>query len=70
MNIIKSTDVIKCTCTRCSSELEVGPQDIKTSDVGHPMGAWYICPVCGAINSMDGKIPKRWAPIVYKDEDY
>jgi hypothetical protein len=68
MNIIKSTNLIQCTCIGCYSVLEVGPEDIKVSEVGHPYGEWFVCPVCGKLNPMDGKIPKKWIPIVYKDE--
>jgi hypothetical protein len=68
MNIIKSTKLIKCICQRCSSELEVAPEDIKTSDIGHSFGEWFTCPVCNKSNSMDGKIPSDWVSIVYKNE--
>lgn len=68
MNIIKSTAVQLHNCNQCSSVLEVGPEDIKTSELGHPFCAWFVCPVCGKINNMDGKIPNSWISMVYKDE--
>lgn len=68
MNIIRSGKLKRYTCTHCSSELEVAAEDIKTCEIGHPFGAWFVCPVCGQSNPMDGKIPKEWAHIVYKDE--
>lgn len=70
MRIIKSSKTIECTCIQCGSILEVEPQDIKTSDVGHPYGAWFTCPICGKNNSMDSKIPKTWVHIVYKNEPF
>lgn len=68
MNIKKSGILKELTCLQCNSVLEVGPEDIETSDIGHPHGAWFVCPVCGKHNSMDGKIPRDWNHIVYKDE--
>lgn len=68
MRILKSTKVLECTCAGCKSVLEVEPQDVQTSEVAHPFGAWFICPVCGKRNSLDGKIPKDWYATVYKDE--
>ena len=68
MNIIKSSVQQQCTCDACGSVLSVGPEDIKTSEMGHPYGAWYVCPICGRKNSMDGKLPRGWSRIVYKDE--
>lgn len=59
---------MECTCEKCGSILEVEPTDVSTSEVAHPHGAWFTCPVCGWGNSLDGKIPKSWVPIVYKNE--
>lgn len=57
---------MECTCEHCGSILEVEPTDVRTSDV--PQKTWYTCPVCGSGNSLDGKIPESWVPIVYKNE--
>lgn len=68
MRVIKSSKTAEFTCVNCGSVLEVAPEDIQTSDVGHPYGAWFICLVCGKRNCMDGKIPQTWNSIVFREE--
>ena len=68
MRIIKSSKVKQFTCIKCGSILEVKPTDIDYSDVGHPSGEWFVCPVCGKMNPVSGKLPEDWIPIIYKDE--
>jgi NAD-dependent dihydropyrimidine dehydrogenase PreA subunit len=68
MRVIKSSKTMECTCVGCQSILEVKPQDVMYSEIGHPYGVWFICLVCGKMNSLDGKLPQSWVAIVYKDE--
>lgn len=67
MRVIKSSKTMECTCVSCKSILEIEPQDVRYSDVGHPAGEWFVCLVCGKINSLDGKLPKDWISIIYRE---